>query len=109
MKYMTLLVISGCCLFSLTANAAEPSFDCAKADHDIEQLICQDNELAALDRSLAELYSVLRKNLPAEEQKLLKAEQRGWIKGRNDCWKSDDKRACVKSEYEYRINELKDR
>jgi hypothetical protein len=29
-------------------------------------------------------------------QKLLRAEQRGWVKGRNDRWKSDDQRGCVK-------------
>jgi uncharacterized protein len=39
----------------------------------------------------------------------LKAEQRGWIKGRNECWKSDDKRGCVKTEYERRIAELQAR
>jgi hypothetical protein len=31
------------------------------------------------------------------------------VKGRNDCWKADDKKACIKGEYESRINELKDR
>lgn len=50
-----------------------------------------------------------RRNTPASEQKMLKAEQRGWIKGRNDCWRSDDMRGCVAGEYRLRINELKDR
>ena len=57
---------------------------------------------------MASLYSAVLKNTPVE-QKMLKAEQRGWIKGRNDCWKSDDMRGCVANEYRYRINELKDR
>jgi uncharacterized protein len=86
--------------------AAQPSFDCTKASHEVEEMICED---AALDRSLAELYGVLMKNIPASEQKLLKAEQRGWVKGRNDFWKAEDPRSCVKSEYEARIGELKDR
>jgi uncharacterized protein len=89
--------------------AASPSFNCAKASGQVEKLICSDAELAKLDRSLADLYSVLLKHTPAGEQKQLKAEQRGWVKGRNDCWKSDDVRGCVKGEYETRINELKDR
>ncbi|MFO1429136.1 MAG: hypothetical protein U1F76_03195 [Candidatus Competibacteraceae bacterium] len=49
------------------------------------------------------------KHTPASEQKTLKAEQRGWVKGRNDCWKAGDQRGCIKSEYEARIRELKDR
>lgn len=91
------------------ASAANPSFDCAKASHEVEELICKDAELAGLDRSLANLYGIVMKNTSANEQKMLKAEQRGWVKGRNDCWKSDDQRGCVKREYETRISELKDR
>ncbi|MBV5275080.1 MAG: DUF1311 domain-containing protein [Lamprocystis purpurea] len=96
-------------LLALPAWAANPSFPCSKASHEVEGLICKDAELAALDHSLANLYSVVLKHTPANEQKLLKAEQRGWIKGRNDCWKSSDQRGCVKASYEERIRELKDR
>jgi uncharacterized protein len=96
-------------LTTVTAQAADPSFDCAKASSETEKLICKDAELAELDQELASLYQVLLKNLPASEQKRLKAEQRGWVKGRDDCWKAADLRACVASEYRARIMELKDR
>jgi len=43
------------------------------------------------------------------KQKALKAEQRGWVKGRDDCWKRSDVRGCVAGEYRSRIAELKDR
>ena len=109
MNRFALLISGACCLAGFAASAANPSFDCSKAEHEMELLICDDDELAALDRSLAELYSALRKNLPAGEVKHLKAEQRGWVKGRDDCWKADNQRDCVKSEYEARISELKDR
>jgi uncharacterized protein len=62
-----------------------------------------------LDVNLSGLYNTLLKNTPASKKKALKAEQSGWVKGRNECWKADDKRACIKGEYESRINELKDR
>jgi uncharacterized protein YecT (DUF1311 family) len=94
---------------SAPSATVNPSFDCAKASHEVEELICKDAELADLDRSLAGLYGVVLKNSPSSEQKRLKAEQRGWVKGRNDCWKSSDQRGCVKREYESRISELKDR
>lgn len=54
-------------------------------------------------------YGVVYKHVPASEKKRLKAEQRGWVKGRNDCWKSGDQRGCVKRSYDERIGELKDR
>lgn len=99
------------CLLATTAaaHAASPSFDCAKASSSVEKLVCNDAELANLDNSLSSLYHTLMKNTSAAEQKLLKAEQRGWVKGRDDCWKSDDMRGCVLNEYQYRINQLKDR
>ena len=109
MRKIVLTVIGACALLSVPAHAAQPSFDCSKASHEAELLICKDAELAALDRSLADLYNTLLKHTPASEQKQLKAEQSGWVKGRNQCWKASDQRGCIKSEYETRIRELKDR
>ena len=109
MNKSAIVSIGVCTLFSAQAFAAKPSFNCSKATHEIEKLICSDDELAALDVSLNDLYKVVMKNTPAAAQKRLKAEQSGWVKGRNDCWKADDKHACTKGEYEARINVLKDR
>ena len=104
---LAVVLIASFLVTTNTAFAAKPSYNCSKATHEIEQLICSDAELAALDVSLNELYKVVLKNTPAAAQKRLKSEQIGWSKGRNDCWKLDDKHACVKGEYETRINELK--
>lgn len=94
-------------LLSLPALAGTtPSFDCGKAHSSAEQLICQDAGLAALDNELAALYPKAIANFPPEEQKLEKATQRGWIKGRNECWKEKDLRQCIQSSYETRITEL---
>lgn len=89
--------------------AAEPAFDCTKADGTIEELICQDEKLAELDRKLTEVYTAAARKATNEHPPVLKAEQRGWIKGRNDCWKSDDPRACAESLYQTRIVELQAR
>lgn len=94
-------------LGALAAGAASPSFDCRRVkDGSIEKLICGDEELAKLDRKLAEVYGAATKKAVNEHPPVLQAEQRGWIKGRNECWKSDDKRGCVKDEYQRRIAEL---
>lgn len=93
-------------LLADTASAARPSFDCAKADHEAEKLVCGDDKLAALDNQLAAVYHAAYQNFPTDERKKQKAIQRGWIKGRNDCWKSDDLLGCVKNVYQTRITEL---
>ena len=90
----------------LLACAATPSIDCAKAAGAAETLICKDAALAALDNELATLYPKALANLSPEQLKTEKAMQRGWIKGRNDCWKAKDLRQCVEENYQQRITEL---
>lgn len=77
---------------------APPSFDCAKAASAAEKQVCGDAELAALDRTLATRYAAL----PAPDP----AVQRGWAKGRDECWKADDARTCVLEAYKTRLVEL---
>ena len=79
----------------------EPSFNCAKAEGAVEELICRDPELARQDWALAAAYrkALGRLNKDSADYKNLKAEQRGWIKGRNDCWKAAEMRTCVADSY----------
>ena len=91
------------------AVAAGPSFDCSKAAGSIEQMICKDDALSTLDYKMAEVYSAASKKAVNEHPPVLRAEQRGWIKGRNDCWKSEDERECVEESYRRRIAELQAR
>jgi len=93
-----------------TVFAAGPSFDCGKVEKgSIEMLICQDQGLSDLDRKMAEVYSEARGKATNEHPPVLRAEQRGWIKGRNECWKSSDRRRCVENSYRMRIAELQAR
>lgn len=100
-------ILLGTLLFApLLATAATPSFDCAKAKGAAETLICQDAGLAALDNELAALYPKAIAEFSPEQQKSERAMQRGWLKGRNDCWKAKDLRQCVEESYQLRITEL---
>lgn len=90
----------------LLASAATPSFDCTKASGSVETLICKDAGLAALDNELAALYPKAIAALSPEQLMTERAMQRGWIKGRNDCWKGQDLRQCVEDNYLLRITEL---
>lgn len=100
--------------------AQGPSFDCAKAKGQVQSLICKDAGLAALDRQLDGVFKAAmakaKDGLPAQ----LRSEQRGWIKGRDECWKAqaqypvrltlswmaNNVRECVEGEYKIRTSEL---
>ncbi len=93
-------------VFATAATAADsPSFDCAKSESATEKLVCEDAELARLDRLLAERYrqaiaAARALDVGADDaEKELRAMQRGWIKGRDDCWKAVDVRECVELLY----------
>lgn len=90
--------------------AAKPSFSCAKADTDAMAAICTDGALAELDVELARLYNLAidGPHMRADRRAELVAEQRGWIKGRDDCWKSRlSLQDCVAYSYASRIHELR--
>ena len=95
-------------VITLSAQAAA-GIDCNRAAGSIETLICHDKTLLALDRQLASTYRKAVQQARHQRPNLLPAEQRGSIKGRNDCWKSDDPRACIEREYRHRIAELQAR
>jgi uncharacterized protein len=100
---------AGLCAAVTSALAATPSFNCRRATHEVERMICKDGELADLDHELAALYERVLARTPARQQAELKAEQRRWISERNDCQTASDARGCVKSAYEARIDELGNR
>jgi uncharacterized protein len=98
--------------------AQGPTFDCVKAQGEVEKLICSDPSLAALDQKLAEVYKAALAKARDGLDKQLRVEQRGWIKGRNECWKAKDKtwitktwtvdtvKDCVDAHYRLRTSEL---
>jgi uncharacterized protein len=88
-----------------------PSFDCARAEGEVEQLICSNRELAALDLRMDTVWQTAlgvmeEGGMPESDRAVIRAEQRGWAEGRNDCWKSDDVDACVREEYRTRTARL---
>ena len=89
-----------------------PSFDCTAAQSSAEKLICADADLAGLDLRLNERFAAAlarAQSLDAgadEAAATLRAYQRGWISGRDECWKADDLRTCVKDAYLRREGQL---
>jgi len=89
-----------------------PSFECSEAESEAEKLVCADPDLAALDWRLAERLEAAVKaiegfagNREAGEAEL-RASQRGWVAGRDDCWKAGNPHDCVKEAYLLREAQL---
>ena len=103
---------TGLLLLIAGAASADPSFDCAKASSSDEDLICAEQGLARLDRRMADRYRDALDRAAALDAGAnttrdgLKASQRGWIKGRDDCWKADDMARCIEDSYHMREAEL---
>lgn len=108
------------CTATLAASAATgPTFDCRKASGEVEKQICGDAALAALDRQLDTVYQAASAKAKGKPATLLRNEQRGWVKGRNDCWKAkgqqtwitatwtvDSVKGCIDAQYRLRTSEL---
>lgn len=88
------------------AWAADPSFDCSRASGQVEGMICEDAALAALDRELDAVYKRALQRVEEDGYEDPRPMQRGWVKGRNECWKAADVRDCVETSYRHRIAEL---
>jgi len=99
-------------LYLREQTGVSPGFECGRANGAVEQLICSHDELAGLD---VELNTVCQDSLnaagsletaPGQAAAALRTYQHGWIKGRNDCWKSAETSRCVRDAYRHRISEL---
>ena len=103
----------------LAARAEGPTCNCAKAQGEVEKLICRDASLAALDRKLDGVYKSASAAAKGKLATQLREEQRGWVKGRNDSWKAngqqtwitatrtvDTVKACADAQYRLRTSAL---
>ncbi len=119
MRWIVQAVIASVVAFPVAALSEGPTFDCAKAQGEVEKLICSDASLAALDRKLDGAYKAATAKATGKLATDLRNEQRGWVKGRNDCWKANGQetwitatwtvntvKGCVDAQYRLRASEL---
>ncbi len=106
------------------AYVPEPSFDCdAPGLGEVELRICADSALSALDARLADVWvdaldRARGTAMPSTWVDEMRAYQRGWVAGRDDCWKAPGEaayanvtadvaiRRCTESAYVERIARL---
>src|SRR6202046_2015518 len=65
------------------AEAANPSFDCARAQSPTEKMICADPGLAAADAAIAANYTAALKRLDAPARKALAQDQQDFVSYRD--------------------------
>jgi len=88
------------------ARAAQPSFDCKAARTWTEQTICGDDTLAVLDQELAAAFGRRRAQLADISRGQLIAEQRRWLRNRDECRTSTSPTLCLERQYRDRIDVL---
>jgi uncharacterized protein YecT (DUF1311 family) len=64
---------------------AQPSFDCNLAAGVVEKEICAISDFADLDSRIAALYARALTIVSARDADALRADQRVWLKARDDC------------------------
>ena len=81
----------------------DPSFDCKKAQTDVEKMICEENsyKLKQLDNVLNIYYRKLKSGV--DDFSTIKVKQKQWLKIRNKCLT----KKCIENAYELREYELK--
>jgi uncharacterized protein YecT (DUF1311 family) len=86
------------------------SYDCGKADSDVEKAICHVKELADLDVQLGSIYKDLLAKSSATDRASVKTEQREWIARRDkECPIYKGWVECLTDSYQKRIEELRKR
>jgi len=96
-------------LSGLYKLAGTPSFACGDDLSSlgwIEQNLCMDADLAALDREMATAYAAARKRAARQDAAALTASQRTWLAERESC-NADRRYSCLKEKYQERIAALK--
>ena len=91
------------CQETSPAMAATPSFACSGNLLPTEAVICSDDGLAALDRSLAALYDNKRNSLAGTQLDELEATEKTWLAERNSCGAN---KSCINNAYVVRITQL---
>ncbi|MHB2139600.1 lysozyme inhibitor LprI family protein [Pseudomonas monsensis] len=98
LKLRHLLMLSA---FAVAPGVHASSFDCASAGTPTEKTICADPDLSNLDQRLGSAWqSAVAK---VADPKALKADQRGWLKQRNQC---NEQVPCLRRQYLMRLTAL---
>ena len=86
------------------APVAKPSFDCKRANHRVEHMICSSEKLSGLDSLLASTYKSRLEPVFQADKKYMRTQQTAWLSQRNQC----QSEGCVEAAYKARVSDLCD-
>lgn len=102
--------IIGVCIIVAAAIAPRPAagqaVDCFKATSAVQKAICTDSDLMALDKNLTLAYAAAVKQATPAQKTGIEAQQRRWATARDACAKDKDLKACVRTYYANRTEQL---
>src|SRR5579859_2983978 len=105
MKYFLIGLFVSIMPFCGRVEAA--SFDCSKANSNLDRAICGSDTLSSLDEQLAKDYDRGKRQSTGDALTKLVGEQREWLRRRNhDCGSRQDIVACLESYYKERIQDI---
>lgn len=86
------------------APVAKASFDCKRASHRVEHMICSSEKLSGLDSLLASTYKSRLEPVFQADKKYMRTQQAAWLSQRNQC----QSEGCVEAAYKVRVSDLCD-
>lgn len=102
------LLVDPATLMVHAAHAAAPSFDCSATSSHVQELICGDAQLSALDREAMRLFSLASDSKPkGKAGQALTADRDTWMAARDNCASATETRDCVTASYLKRIADLR--
>ena len=89
-------------------STIQASFDCKKAQTDLEKKICKTGDLAGHDRVLGEIFTRKIKSSDETAKSVLVKEQKKWMSQRKSCMDllPAEEESCLTESYVTRIKEL---
>ena len=97
------LVMAGLIAIGAGSAEARPSFYCRGRLNPAERTICDSSYLGKLDRKMAREYHFQMGELSRRERRILRRDQRKWLRDRNRCRYDEE---CLDNLYNQRIEEL---
>ena len=79
MRYLSILIL----FLLMSVSSPAQAFDCARASTETEKLICSDSRLKQADGDLGRAWSKARELVGEAEFKMLRQNQRAWLKTRD--------------------------
>lgn len=86
--------------------AADPTADCTTLTG-VARSVCEEADIAALDRTMAEVLPRARAAALPGERETLDAQQRAWVERREACLHDEDPDGCLIFAYASRLAELR--